>query len=85
MFGIGTQEMVVFLIIVLIIFGPKQLPKLANSIGRAMRDFKSGMSGVDSELQAAMKEDEAPASTPIEEKVEVRAGEAKATQAEKTD
>lgn len=85
MFGVGTQELIIVVIIVLILFGPKQLPKLANAIGRAMRDFKSGMSGVDSELQAAMKDDEAPASTPIEEKVEVRAGEAKATQTEKTD
>jgi sec-independent protein translocase protein TatA len=51
-FGIGTQELIIFLVIVLLIFGPKNLPKLARSMGRAVRDFKTGISGLDKELEA---------------------------------
>ncbi len=38
-------EIIVVLIIVLIIFGPKRLPDLGRSIGRGMREFKESLSG----------------------------------------
>ena len=40
MFGIGMPEMLVILALALIVIGPKKLPDLAKSIGRAMREFK---------------------------------------------
>lgn len=52
MFGkIGMQELIVVLIIVLIIFGPKQLPKLGRMFGRTIRGFKSGIDGDGDEQQ----------------------------------
>ena len=51
MFGIGHQEMLIVMVIILILFGPKNLPKLARAIGSAVRDFKSGLSGVDQEIE----------------------------------
>ncbi len=60
MFGVGYQELLVVMVIVLIIFGPKNLPKLASSMGKAIRDFKSGLSGVDDEIRGAMDEAERP-------------------------
>jgi sec-independent protein translocase protein TatB len=40
MFGMGMQEIIVVLAIALIVIGPKKLPDLAKSLGRAMGEFK---------------------------------------------
>jgi sec-independent protein translocase protein TatA len=40
MFDIGLQELVVIFVIALIVFGPKNLPQLGRSLGRAMREFR---------------------------------------------
>ena len=44
MFGIGMPEMLMILAIALIVIGPKKLPDLAKSLGRAMREFKRATS-----------------------------------------
>ena len=48
-FGIGPLEIVVVLIIVLVIFGPKRLPDLGRSLGRGMREFKESVTGKDTD------------------------------------
>jgi len=40
MFGIGAQELFIILIIALIVLGPKKLPDLAKSLGKAMGEFQ---------------------------------------------
>ena len=56
-FGIGPLEIVIVLIIVLIVFGPKRLPDLGRSLGRGMREFKDSVSGEDKEeLPAATQQ-----------------------------
>ena len=40
MFGLGMQELLVILVIALIVVGPKRLPDLAKSLGRALAEFK---------------------------------------------
>ncbi len=45
---IGLAELIVILVVVLIIFGPKSLPKLGASIGRTVKNFRDGMEGKDS-------------------------------------
>ncbi len=44
MFGIGMPEMLLILAIALIVIGPKKLPDLAKSMGRALREFKKATS-----------------------------------------
>jgi sec-independent protein translocase protein TatA len=41
--GIGPQELVIVLVIVLIIFGGSSLPKLAKNLGKAQKEFKEGL------------------------------------------
>jgi sec-independent protein translocase protein TatA len=55
--GIGTREMVIFLIIVLIIFGPKNLPRLAQAVGKSVRELKKGLQGVEEEFHKGMEEE----------------------------
>jgi sec-independent protein translocase protein TatA len=44
MFGkIGTQELLVIFAIVLVVFGPKQLPKLGKTFGKTIKGFKDGI------------------------------------------
>ncbi len=57
---IGVTELIVVLIIVLIIFGPKQLPKLSKTLGETLRGFKEGMQD-DSDKPAEKEESGATA------------------------
>jgi sec-independent protein translocase protein TatA len=43
----GPLEIVIILVIVLVIFGPKRLPDLGRSLGRGMREFKDSVTGKD--------------------------------------
>ena len=40
MFGLGMQELVIILIIILVLFGAKRLPELASGMGKAIKNFK---------------------------------------------
>ena len=46
MFGISIEH-VLILGVVLLIFGPKRLPELGNTLGKAIRNFKDAISGVE--------------------------------------
>jgi sec-independent protein translocase protein TatA len=43
--NIGLPEIAIVLVIVLIIFGPKRLPELGQSLGRGIREFKGSLGG----------------------------------------
>jgi sec-independent protein translocase protein TatA len=62
--SIGWQGLVVILIILLLVFGPKRLPEMGRSIGRGMREFKDSLTGSgddddDRERRLEAPEDEA--------------------------
>ena len=42
MFGLGSQELLVILVIVLILFGANRLPQIARSLGSSLKEFKTG-------------------------------------------
>ncbi|HEX4673413.1 MAG TPA: twin-arginine translocase TatA/TatE family subunit [Solirubrobacteraceae bacterium] len=55
MFRNPTADLLVVLLIVLLIFGPKRLPGLGKSIGHGIREFKDGITG-----KSTVDEDERP-------------------------
>ena len=52
---IGTTELIVILVIALLIFGPKNLPKLGKMFGKTMNNFKKGMEDEDSDDDSGEK------------------------------
>ena len=57
MFGIGTTELLIVLGIVVVLFGARRLPELGSGVGKAIRNFKAGISGKD-EVDVTPKNDE---------------------------
>jgi sec-independent protein translocase protein TatA len=47
MFGIGVQELLIVLVIALIVFGGKNLPRIGSDLGRSIRNFRSAVSQPD--------------------------------------
>lgn len=43
MFGLGTNELLLILVIVFVIFGAGKLPQVGSSLGKGLRNFKEGM------------------------------------------
>jgi sec-independent protein translocase protein TatA len=69
MFGISGEHILV-LAIVLLIFGPRRLPELGNTLGKAIRNFKDAMAGVEEAKYRHLPPNEAPAAavTPAQER-----------------
>lgn len=51
MFNIGTQELLIILFVVLLLFGAKRIPEVARSLGKGVADLRDAVSGVERELK----------------------------------
>ena len=65
--GIGILEIVIILVVILIIFGPKNLPKLGTAIGKTVKNLREGLGGKKKKAEEA----EAQAKTEEPEELEV--------------
>ncbi|MEE9519729.1 MAG: Sec-independent protein translocase protein TatB [bacterium] len=98
MFGIGMQELLIVLVIALIILGPKKLPEMARTLGRAFAELQRATQDLRSSVDFDVEEgeDEEPEEEPAEDDLppapgdpneafeHPEPGEAEETSAEKT-
>ena len=69
-FGISLPELLILLVVLLLVFGAKRLPEMGRSLGKGMREFKDGVSGIDSEpVQTAPTPTKVELSSPASEPV----------------
>jgi len=47
LFGLGTQELIIILAIVFLIFGAKKLPEIGSGLGKAIKNFKGGVKSIE--------------------------------------
>jgi sec-independent protein translocase protein TatA len=65
MFGLGATELLIVLGIVVLLFGARRLPEIGSGLGKAIKNFKTGVSGKD-EIDVTPKKEELgePGSSP---------------------
>jgi sec-independent protein translocase protein TatA len=51
MFGLGSQEIIIILVIAVVLFGAKKLPQIGEGMGKALTNFRKASAGKDEELE----------------------------------
>ena len=57
---IGIWELLIILVVVLLIFGPRRLPEMAKGIGQSVREFRKGLRDMKNDLEADADEEPRP-------------------------
>jgi sec-independent protein translocase protein TatA len=52
-FGIGIWELLILLLVLLLVFGPKRLPEMGRQLGKGMREFKDSVTGESGDDEAS--------------------------------
>jgi sec-independent protein translocase protein TatA len=61
--GMGWQEIILLLLVVLLFFGAKRIPELARGLGRGIREFKDASKEIKSEISKGMEDDSSSTTT----------------------
>ena len=56
MLGIGTQELLLLFLVVLLLFGADKIPEVARGLGKSIRDFKKAAEDIETEIQQVARE-----------------------------
>ena len=66
MFGLGGTELIILFVVILLIFGPSQIPKMARGLGQAMREFRKAQREIGDELKRDDPNTKPPENRPIQ-------------------
>ena len=55
---IGPMELIIILVIALVVFGPKRLPDMGRSLGKAIREFRNAGKEIQSDIVESIDKDE---------------------------
>lgn len=53
---LGTQEIIIIALVILLLFGGKKIPELMKGLGKGVKSFKDGMNGIDNDLNPDPKD-----------------------------
>ncbi len=56
MFGLGTQEILVIALIILLLFGGKKIPELMKGLGKGVKSFKEGLNSIEDDKNEKKEE-----------------------------
>jgi len=70
MFGLGTPEIILIVLAILLLFGGKKIPELMRGIGKGIREFNAAKNNIETEIKEGMREEERKEKVKIEEKKE---------------
>lgn len=57
MFGLGTPEIILIAIVILVLFGAKKIPELMQGLGKGIKEFKRASSDVEKDLHTVDEKD----------------------------
>lgn len=60
MFGLGTPEIILIVIVILVLFGAKKIPEFMQGIGKGVKEFKKATSDIEKEITETPKEKPKP-------------------------
>jgi sec-independent protein translocase protein TatA len=61
--GMGWQEIILLVLVILLFFGAKRIPELARGLGRGIREFKDASKEIKSEISKGMEDETTPTPT----------------------
>jgi len=63
LFNLGTGEIIVIVLVILLLFGGKKIPELMKGVGKGVKSFKQGLNEVEDEIKKASDDDTKDKST----------------------
>lgn len=64
MFGLGTPEIILIVIVILVLFGAKKIPELMQGIGKGVKEFKKATTDIEKEITETPKKPESKPNEP---------------------
>jgi sec-independent protein translocase protein TatA len=66
LFGLGTTELLLIALVVLLLFGGRKIPELMKGLGKGVKSFKDGMKDMEDEINTPSPKKEEPKESPKE-------------------